>query len=113
LLDYFLLIKGIKFLGASWNFILRISPNSNPGNSNQQPETSGGAVAAEVTAVLAVSPGSGIFILTQESRISNMKNLQWAKSHLCQSMRRQIIVSCCGQSEAAMYPTPGIQTKIY
>ena len=24
---------------------------------------------------------------------------------------RQIIVSCCGQSEAAPYPTPGIKTK--
>jgi hypothetical protein len=26
---------------------------------------------------------------------------------------RQIIVSCCGQPEAAPYPTSGIKTKIY
>ncbi|KRY62305.1 hypothetical protein T4D_7248 [Trichinella pseudospiralis] len=26
---------------------------------------------------------------------------------------RQIIVSCCGQSEAAPYPTPGIKMKTY
>jgi hypothetical protein len=38
--------------------------------------------------------------------------LQLAKSHPCKSTR-QIIVSCCGQSEAGPYLTLGIKTKTY
>jgi hypothetical protein len=45
-------------------------------------------------------------------RIPNVNYLQLAESHSCQSMR-QIIVSCCGQSEAATHPTLGIKTKTY
>jgi hypothetical protein len=43
----------------------------------------------------------------------NCRNyLHLAKSCPYQSMR-QIIVSCCGQSEAVPYPTPGIKAKTY
>jgi hypothetical protein len=45
-------------------------------------------------------------------RISKANYLQLAESCTCQSMR-QIIVSCCGGSEAAPYPTPGIKTETY
>lgn len=41
LLDYFALTRGIKFLGAGLNFVIRITPAT----SKQQPTAAGGAAA--------------------------------------------------------------------
>ena len=112
LLDYFLLIRGIEFLGASLIFTIRISnffllfllcaQLLNKLQQTNNPTT---------------SQGPSIYIPSKKSPEFQMSHnhrnyLQLAKPHLCQSMR-QIIVSCCGQSEAAPYPTPGIKTKTY
>jgi hypothetical protein len=48
-----------------------------------------------------------IYTLSTVPRIPNINDLYLEESHSSQSMR-QIIVSCCGQSEAAPCPTPGI-----
>ena len=52
------------------------------------------------------------YTLPRVPRIPNINYLQLAESYPCQSMR-QIIVTCCGQSEAATYPTPGIKMKTH
>ena len=51
-----------------------------------------------------------VYTYSRVPRISHLSSLQLAESCPCQS-RRQIIVSCCGQSEAAPCPTSGIKTK--
>ena len=40
LLDYFLMIMGIEFLGASPTCVVRVSPTKSQQSSNQQPATS-------------------------------------------------------------------------
>jgi hypothetical protein len=69
--------------------------------------------AAQGAAASAASQGAVILKPCQESpRIPNTNYLQPAESHPCQSTR-QIIVSCCGQSEVVPYPTPRTETKAH
>jgi hypothetical protein len=106
----FLIIRYFKILGSSLIFAVRISnffllyarlhnkPQTTT-TSNHQPTNS------NIT-----SPGPSFYISSEEfpefQTSHNHRNyLQLAKSHACYSTR-QIIVSCCGQSEAAPYPIP-------
>ena len=54
MLDYFLLIRGIKFLGASPIFIFGVSPNSNQQSSNPSKSKQHTATVARTTAVAVV-----------------------------------------------------------
>ena len=110
-LDYSLLIRGTEFLETSFIFTIRISnffllfllcTQLNKPLS---------------TATNPFSQSLSIYIPSEKSPKSqishNCRNfLMLAKSHVCLTMR-QIIVNCCGQSEAALYPTPVIKTKTY
>jgi hypothetical protein len=74
------------------------------------------AAAEAATAEQLPPPFSGLwhfYTLSRVPRIPDVNYLQQAESHPCQSTR-QIIVSCCAQSEVhPPYPTLGIKTKTY
>jgi hypothetical protein len=101
--------------------IIRISPTSkyqsfNPAIAKAANATAGtsssGAAAGKAATAIAPSPDSHVHTLSRLPRIPNVNYLQLAKSCSHQTMR-QIIVSCCGQSEVAPYPIPGIKAKTY
>jgi hypothetical protein len=103
-----LLIKGIKLLGENLSFIIRISHFFFVHNyliattSNQQQP------ALPLWALAFTYPWKSPQSFKWHTFFRN--SLQVAKLHPCQSTR-QITVSCCGQSEASLYPTPGVKQK--
>lgn len=112
-LDYFLLIKDIKFLEAILVFVIRVSPTGNqqPATGNQQRSTNNirnnSKQQEEQQWALAF-----LYPLKSPQNSKYQNYVQLAKSCLHQSMR-QIIVFCCGQSEATPQPIPGFKTKTY
>lgn len=106
LLDYFLLICGVKSLGVSliltgrtYNFHL-CTQLLNKQQTTSNPQTT------------PISWGPSIYIPWNSKPLNCQNYLQLEKSHPCQSTK-QIIVSCQRQSEAAPYPTAGFKMKIY
>ena len=110
----FLLIRGIRFLGVSPVFVVRIS--SSPANQQwqmqQQKHQQDEPAAAEAAAKGSSSyhrPSQDSHIHTL-SRVTRIKLTAYGKkSHPCYCTR-QIIVTCC---EATYYSIPGIKTKTY
>ena len=118
-LDYFLLIRNVRLLGqvqpslsgylqpaiqqtASQQFS-KSSQTAHAGAAGAAGAAAAAAPAAAVGIAATASLAALIFLyLSRVPRTPNVNQPQLAESHLCQSMR-QIIVSCCGQSEAAPY----------
>jgi hypothetical protein len=116
-LDYILLIRSIKFLGASLIFTIRTSNffflflfllsaqllnKQGPTTTNQQLTLPLGDLAL-------------IYLLKkQQQNIQNSKHHaieKFAASKIMPLLEHKANHSCWGQSEEAPYPTPGIKTK--
>jgi hypothetical protein len=113
-LERFLLIRGIKLLGASPIFFLRISPTRNAAKQqtvNQQPRKSNSPKNSSSSrgSIHCLILGLWNFLtLSRVLKIPRVYYLQLEKSHPswleCKTNHSMLL-------QTAQYPTPGIKTK--
>lgn len=110
--NYFLLIRDIRFLGASLFFTIRISKvflfllcAFNKLTKSNQPTTQPTSRSPSIYLPSEKSP-------ELQTSHNHSNYLQLAKPHPCWSVR-QTVVSCREQSEAVLYSTGGVKTKTY
>jgi hypothetical protein len=98
LLDYFLVIRGVEFLGASPIFFVRISLTcKQPANSKQQ--------------LPQLQPLETLTFIYLLRNFQNFKCNLFAAGKIMPLSEHETNHSYCRQSEAVPYPTPEIKTK--
>lgn len=114
-LHHFLLIKGVKFPGASPVFVIQISPTSSP--AAQQPSNPATQQSNPGIANAAAGPAAGGEAAATTGPLRALSHLHPNGNYLQLAKatplleHETIIVSHCGQSEATPHPTPGIKTE--
>jgi hypothetical protein len=109
-LHCFLLIRGVEILGQIQSSLSEyLQPPIQQSSKQQEQSQQQGRQQGQQQLLLGLLH---FYALSRVPRIPNINYLQLSETRPCQSTR-QIIVSCCGQSETVPYPIPGIKTKTY